>query len=106
MADLEKYIRKHFNVSSVKYKWSSQCYIPVDELPYIGQQPFTAKGIYCATGFNGNGMMLGSVAAKILSDLIISGKIIYKDLFDPCRVKPLDNFKEFVTENAEWLIIW
>ncbi len=101
IADLEKYLRKHFYISSVKYKWSSQYYIPVDGFPYIGQLPFTAKGIYCATGFNGNGMMLGSVAAKILSDLIVSGENIYKDLFDPCRIKPVDSFKEFVSENAD-----
>ena len=101
MADLEKYIRKYFNVSSVKYKWSSQYYVPVDGLPYIGQMPLTKNGIYCATGFNGNGMMLGSVAAKILTDLVIKGENIYKELFDPCRVKPIDSFKEFVTENAD-----
>jgi glycine/D-amino acid oxidase-like deaminating enzyme/nitrite reductase/ring-hydroxylating ferredoxin subunit len=101
MADLEAYVHKHFSVSSVKYKWSSQYYIPADGLPYVGQMPFTAKGIFCATGFNGNGMMLGSVAGKILSDLIINGKSIYQDIFDPCRVKPVDSFKEFVAENAD-----
>jgi glycine/D-amino acid oxidase-like deaminating enzyme/nitrite reductase/ring-hydroxylating ferredoxin subunit len=101
LVDLEKYVRDHFSVSSIKYKWSSQYYIPVDGFPYIGQMPFTAKGIYCATGFNGNGMMLGSVAAQILSDLIVSGKSIYKDLFDPSRIKPIDSFKEFVTENSD-----
>ena len=99
--DLENYVRKYFSVSSVKYKWSSQYYIPVDGLPYIGQMPLTAKGIYCATGYNGNGMMFGSVAGKILSDLVISGDSVYKDLFDPCRVKPIDSFTEFVTENAD-----
>lgn len=101
MGELENYIRKYFNVSSIKYKWSSQYYTPVDGLPYIGQLPLAAKGIYCATGFNGNGMMLGSVAAKILSELVINGTSIYKDLFDPCRVKPVDSFKEFVSENAD-----
>ena len=64
--DLEKYLRKYYDVSSVKYKWSSQYYIPDDGLPFTGQMPLAAKGIYCATGFNGNGMMLGSVSAKIL----------------------------------------
>lgn len=98
---LEKYVRKYFNVSSIKYKWSSQYYIPVDGLPYIGQMPLTAKGIYCATGFNGNGMMLGSVAGKILSDLVCGKKSPYQSLFDPCRVKPIDGFKEFVSENAD-----
>jgi glycine/D-amino acid oxidase-like deaminating enzyme/nitrite reductase/ring-hydroxylating ferredoxin subunit len=101
MADLEKYVHKYFNVSSVKYRWSSQYYVPVDGLPYIGQMPLTAKGIYCATGFNGNGMMLGSVSAKILSDLVIKGESEYQKLFDPSRVKPIDSFKEFVSENAD-----
>jgi glycine/D-amino acid oxidase-like deaminating enzyme/nitrite reductase/ring-hydroxylating ferredoxin subunit len=101
LADLEKYVRKYFNVSSIKYKWSSQYYVPVDGLPYIGQLPFTAEGIFCATGFNGNGMMLGSVAAKMLSDLVIHNESIYKDLFDPCRIKPVDSFREFVTGNAD-----
>jgi glycine/D-amino acid oxidase-like deaminating enzyme/nitrite reductase/ring-hydroxylating ferredoxin subunit len=99
--DLEKYIRKHYNVSSVKYKWSSQYYIPADGLPYVGQVPFAADGIFCATGFNGNGMMLGSVSAKILSDLIIGLENPFADLFDSTRIKPIDSFAEFVKENAD-----
>jgi glycine/D-amino acid oxidase-like deaminating enzyme/nitrite reductase/ring-hydroxylating ferredoxin subunit len=100
-ADLEKYIRKYYNVSSVKYKWSSQYYTPVDGLPYVGHLPFAADGIYCATGFNGNGMMLGTVSAKILSDLILEKKSIYAHLFSTTRVKPIDGFKEFIKENAD-----
>jgi glycine/D-amino acid oxidase-like deaminating enzyme/nitrite reductase/ring-hydroxylating ferredoxin subunit len=99
--DLEKYIRKYYNVSSVKYQWSSQYYVPVDGLPYIGQMPFAADGVYCATGYNGNGMMLGSVAGKILSDLVRKRPNPYADLFDPCRIKPVDGFTEFVKENAD-----
>jgi glycine/D-amino acid oxidase-like deaminating enzyme/nitrite reductase/ring-hydroxylating ferredoxin subunit len=100
-ADLEKYIRKYYHVSSVKYQWSSQYYVPVDGLPYIGQMPFTADGVYCATGYNGNGMMLGSVAGKILSDLVRKRPNRYADLFDPCRIKPVDGFTEFVQENTD-----
>lgn len=99
--DLEKYIRKYYNVSSVKYQWSSQYYVPVDGLPYVGQMPFAADGVYCATGFNGNGMMLGSIAAKILSDLIRKRPNPYAELFDPSRIKPVDGFTEFVKENAD-----
>jgi glycine/D-amino acid oxidase-like deaminating enzyme/nitrite reductase/ring-hydroxylating ferredoxin subunit len=99
--DLEKYIRKYFNVSSVKYKWSSQYYIPVDGLPYVGQIPFYADGIYCATGYNGNGMMLGSISAQILSSLITKKANPYADLFSTTRIKPVDGFTEFVKENAD-----
>jgi glycine/D-amino acid oxidase-like deaminating enzyme/nitrite reductase/ring-hydroxylating ferredoxin subunit len=100
-ADLEKYTRKYYNVSSVKYRWSSQYYVPVDGLPYIGQMPMAAKGIYCATGFNGNGMMLGSIAGRILAELVSGQGSKYEKLFSPGRIKPIDSFSEFVKENAD-----
>ncbi|UOE47928.1 FAD-dependent oxidoreductase [Mucilaginibacter sp. SMC90] len=99
--DLEKYIRKYYNVSSIKYRWSSQYYVPVDGLPYIGQMPMAADGIFCATGYNGNGMMLGSIAARILSDLVLNKENKYEKLFSPSRIKPMDSFSEFVKENAD-----
>jgi glycine/D-amino acid oxidase-like deaminating enzyme/nitrite reductase/ring-hydroxylating ferredoxin subunit len=100
-ADLEKYIRKYYNVSSVKYRWSSQYYVPVDGLPYIGRMPRASDGIYCATGYNGNGMMLGSIAGKLLSDLVRKRPNKYQDLFSPSRIKPVDGFSEFIKENAD-----
>lgn len=100
-AGLEKYIRKYYPVSSVKYRWSSQYYVPVDGLPYIGQMPLAADGIYCATGYNGNGMMLGSIAGKIVSDLIGKRPNKYQGLFSPSRIKPIDGFSEFVKENGD-----
>lgn len=96
-ASLEKYVRKYYQVASVAYQWSSQYYIPVDGFPYIGH----IDGIYCATGFNGNGMMLGSISAKILSDLILGSKTRYEKVFIPSRIKPIDGFTEFVKENAD-----
>jgi len=99
--DLEKYIRRFYNVSSVKYRWSSQYYVPVDGLPYIGQMPFAAEGTYCATGFNGNGMMLGSISGRVLSDLVLGKASRYRQIFDPSRIKPIDGFNEFVKENAD-----
>jgi len=99
--DLEKYIRKYYNVSSIKYQWSSQYYIPADGLPYVGQLPFAGENIYCATGFNGNGMMLGSISAKILTDLVLGRENPYTDLFKTSRIKPVDSFSEFVQENAD-----
>ena len=52
-AELEKYALMYYNISSIRYKWSSQHYVPVDGLPYIGKMPFAVAGIYCATGYNG-----------------------------------------------------
>jgi glycine/D-amino acid oxidase-like deaminating enzyme/nitrite reductase/ring-hydroxylating ferredoxin subunit len=100
-ADLENYARKYYDVASVAYKWSSQYYVPVDGLPYVGQMPMRAEGIYCATGYNGNGMMLGTTAGAILSDLICEKENPYAELLSVKRLKPIDGFVEFVKENTD-----
>ncbi|MDP9047638.1 MAG: FAD-dependent oxidoreductase, partial [Bacteroidota bacterium] len=99
--DLEKYIRKHYQVSSVKYKWSSQYYIPADGFPFIGQMADATGGVFCATGFNGNGMMLGTISGKILCDLVLNSSSKYEKIFSPSRMKPVAGFSEFVKENAD-----
>lgn len=99
--ELEIYARKYFKISSVQYKWSSQYYIPVDGLPYVGQIPFYAEGIYCATGYNGNGMMLSSISAEILAETILGKQHPYAELFSTTRIKPVDGFSEFIKENAD-----
>lgn len=98
---LERFVRKNYSVSSVRYKWSSQYYIPSDGFPYIGQMPGVAKGIYCATGYNGNGMMLGSIAGKILSDLVNGRKSKYEAVFSPARIRLSSGLIEAVKENAD-----
>lgn len=99
--DLENYVRQHYHVASVDYKWSAQFYTSADGLPYIGELPLAAKGIYAASGYNGNGMILGTISAKVMSDLILGKENVFADLFDPARVKPLAGFNEIVKENAD-----
>ena len=100
-SDLVEYSKKFFKVESVKFKWSSQYYIPTDGLPYIGHLPGAPDGVYTATGFNGNGVILGSISAKILANLVTNQPDKYSELFAPSRIKPITGFKEFVTENAD-----
>lgn len=98
--NLEQYARKYYQVQSVDYKWSSQYYVPVDGLPYIG--PLAATGnTYIATGFNGNGMMFGTLSGKIISDQILGIDNRYGTLFSPSRLKPIAGFSEFVKENTD-----
>jgi len=98
---LEAYARENFDIDTIDYQWSSQYYVPVDGLPYIGELPGGAEGIYLATGFNGNGMILGSLSACIISDLILGKENPYIDLLSPSRIKPIAGFSEFVKENAD-----
>ncbi len=98
---LESYTRKFYDVASVDFTWSSQYYVPADGLPYIGHLPGNPDNIYCATGYNGNGMTLGTIAGIIISDLIVHGDNKYKKLFSPSRIKPVAAFENILKESAD-----
>jgi glycine/D-amino acid oxidase-like deaminating enzyme/nitrite reductase/ring-hydroxylating ferredoxin subunit len=99
-AELEAHIRQLFDVKEVTHKWSSQYFEPADGLPYIGSLPGRTGNIYVATGYGGNGMTYSSVAAILLSELIVTGKSEYADLYDPNRLKPVAGFVNFIKHNA------
>lgn len=101
---LKKYVKQYYQIETIAFEWSAQYYVPVDGLPYIGQLPGSAQDIFVATGFNGNGMMLGTLSGKVITDLILGVKNEYAQLFDPSRLKPLAGFKAFVKENAD--VVW
>jgi glycine/D-amino acid oxidase-like deaminating enzyme/nitrite reductase/ring-hydroxylating ferredoxin subunit len=98
--ELEAHVRKYFDVETVSYKWSSQYYNSVDGLPYIGLMP-GYEYVYVATGFAGNGFTYGSLAAKVICELISRNHTPYEDLFDPARIKVIAGFSNFVKENAD-----
>lgn len=99
--ELEDYANQYFNIKDVVYRWSSQYYVPVDGLPYIGRMSSSDDTIFVATGFNGNGMTWGTISGKLISDLILGNQNDYEDLFKPYRMKPIAGFTEFVKENAD-----
>jgi glycine/D-amino acid oxidase-like deaminating enzyme/nitrite reductase/ring-hydroxylating ferredoxin subunit len=99
--ELEAYIRGIYDVETVAYRWSSQYYTSADGLPYIGHVPGADEGVYTGTGYQGNGMIHGTVAGQLISDLILGIANPYADLFKPGRVKPIAGFSEFVKENLD-----
>lgn len=99
--ELEAYVRKFYNIKSVVYKWSAQYYEPTDGLPYIGHLPGAAENIFVATGYSGNGMIMGTLAGRIIRDLITIGNSPYASLLSPSRVKPVAGFKNFIKENVD-----
>ncbi len=99
--NLESYIRQYFDVKEVAFRWSSQYFETTDGLPYIGHLPGSADNVFVATGYSGNGITFGTVAAMVLRDLLVSGESTYKDLFAPGRVKPVAGFTTFVKEQVD-----
>lgn len=98
--ELEAYVKRYFGDAEAAYKWSSQYYESDDGLPYIGAMP-EQENVYVATGYGGNGITLGTLAGRIISDLIVTGSSKYADVFEPSRVKMVAGFRNFVKENAD-----
>lgn len=57
--------------------------------------------IHVATGFNGNGITLGTLASIVLTDLITTNSSPYEEVFDPARVSLIAGFGNFVKEAAD-----
>ncbi len=98
---LESCVRTYFEVEEVCNRWSSQYYEPADGLPYIGNLPGSSKNIWVATGYSGNGMTYGTMAALILSNILVNGHSIYQELFNPKRIKPVAGFNHFIKEGID-----
>lgn len=99
---LERHANDHFKVNSIDYHWSTEDYITMDKVPYIGKAESKSKGVYVATGFMKWGMTNGTVAAMILSDLILGKDNPWSSFFDPSRSKPvLESTKEFIGTNVD-----
>jgi len=99
---LENHAKEHFNVRSIDYRWSTQDNITMDKVPYIGKAESKSKGVYVATGFMKWGMSAGTLAAMIISDLILGNETPWSSFFDPSRSKPvLESTKEFIGANVD-----
>jgi glycine/D-amino acid oxidase-like deaminating enzyme/nitrite reductase/ring-hydroxylating ferredoxin subunit len=82
------------------YRWSGQVNETVDGLPFVG----TMSGddhVYIATGYSGDGMTYGTLAAHIVAERIQGRATAWDELFAPGRV-PLHGLKDFVVENKDF----
>ena len=97
------------------YTWSNKDIMTNDLLPYIGR--LNESNILIGTGYNTWGMTNGSLAGKIISDIILDRKNRYIELFNPHRKLNLGSFLNFpvalfssaysfiktkVSKNKEW----
>jgi len=80
---LEKYAYQHLDVKSVDYRWSSHDSTTDDDLPIIGKT--SQDGVYVVTGFGFWGMLNGTIAGMVVTDLITGKENQYADIFNPLR---------------------
>lgn len=81
--------------------WSAQVVEPVDGLPFIGAN-LRSERVFVATGFSGNGMTFGTVAAQVLRDLCLGRGNRFADLYSTRRLKPLASLPSLLGENVDY----
>jgi glycine/D-amino acid oxidase-like deaminating enzyme/nitrite reductase/ring-hydroxylating ferredoxin subunit len=97
---LEAFAAENFGIKEIPYRWSAQDPATLDKVPYIGNYSATLSNIYVATGYRKWGMTNSTVAARLMTDMILERDNPYKDLFDPSRFKADPDVKKFLSVNS------
>lgn len=92
--DYKKYIDK-----DIKYYFLNHDIMTPDHLPYIGSVYKNDNSLLIATGFNKWGMTNGTIAGKILSDIILNKDNQYIELFSLHRNITKDKIKNLIVYN-------
>ncbi|MDN3688557.1 FAD-binding oxidoreductase [Cyclobacterium jeungdonense] len=97
---LEVYLRTHFDIDRIDRIWATQNYRPADHLPYIGTSVGDSN-VYIATGFAADGLVCGTAAGSIISDLINGKENRWAKLYNSKRFTPVVSAKTIIKENFQ-----
>jgi len=99
--NLKQFGDEVFGIEDVKYRWSTQDLVTLDNVPYIGRYSENHHNIYVATGFRKWGMTNGTVSAKLISNLILEKDAPNAELFSPSRFQANPSIKHFLMQNFD-----
>jgi glycine/D-amino acid oxidase-like deaminating enzyme/nitrite reductase/ring-hydroxylating ferredoxin subunit len=100
---LESFVRVRFGreVAATDYRWSGQIVMSADGLPYVGRNSLS-HDVFVATGYGGNGITLGTMAATVLTDEICGLSNPLAELLDATRIKPFASVGAVLAENLDY----
>lgn len=98
-AELEEFVRAHFDAGAIEHRWSAQGYYPADGLPYVGASAGAAN-LHIATGFSADGLTYGALAGELIADAILGRANDAAAVFDARRFDPGKAALDFARENA------
>jgi glycine/D-amino acid oxidase-like deaminating enzyme/nitrite reductase/ring-hydroxylating ferredoxin subunit len=101
--ELEDILYQELKASELLYQWSAQHYQSADAIPYIGLAHANAKRTYIATGFWADGLVYGTLAGYLISELILGKKDDLAELYRAHRFTPLASTPFLVKENSNVL---
>jgi glycine/D-amino acid oxidase-like deaminating enzyme/nitrite reductase/ring-hydroxylating ferredoxin subunit len=105
-SSLETWAKERFEVHDVAYRWTTQDAFTLDALPMIGALHPGAEHLWVATGFGSWGMTNGTLAAKLLTNLIAGRDDALEKLFTPNRGDVVRGLGTFIKENAKVAAHW
>ncbi len=97
--DLEIYLQRRYRVKEITHRWSHQYFETADGLPYIGKSPLGTA--YMATGYSGDGLVYGTIAGILVSDMILGKENEWEKAFDARRFKPVASAGSFIEHNID-----
>jgi glycine/D-amino acid oxidase-like deaminating enzyme/nitrite reductase/ring-hydroxylating ferredoxin subunit len=80
-------------------RWSGQVIETNDGLPFIGE---TSPRQFAATGYAGNGMTFGTIAALMAHDAALGRRNPWSELFDTGRTKVRGGAWDYLKENKDY----
>jgi glycine/D-amino acid oxidase-like deaminating enzyme/nitrite reductase/ring-hydroxylating ferredoxin subunit len=96
---IENTLRRSLPEFELTDRWSGQVVETNDGLPYIGEN---ATRQFVATGFAGNGMTFGTLAAIMARDWVLGRSNPWREIFDPHRTHVRGGTWDYVKENKDY----
>jgi glycine/D-amino acid oxidase-like deaminating enzyme/nitrite reductase/ring-hydroxylating ferredoxin subunit len=90
-----------FSAEAIGARWSADVIESMDGLPLIGANR-DSENVFVASGFSGDGLVLGTLAGMILSDLCLKRPNPYAELYSPNRLKPLSRLGSILAEHVDF----
>jgi glycine/D-amino acid oxidase-like deaminating enzyme/nitrite reductase/ring-hydroxylating ferredoxin subunit len=98
-AALERTLKELVPRIDVTHRWSGQVIETKDGLPFIGE---TSPRQFAATGYAGNGITFGTIAAMMARDYVLGRRNPWDELFNAGRTKILAGAWDYVKENKDY----
>src|SRR5690554_916753 len=100
-SSIAAWAREQFGLEEPAFQWSSQDYMPLDHVPYVGRMPRSRDELMVATGFGKCGLINGTVAAMILRDKMLNRENPWPRLYSSTRLDARNSARRFVQGNLD-----
>jgi nitrite reductase/ring-hydroxylating ferredoxin subunit len=90
-----------FSAEAIGARWSADVIEPSDGLPLVGANAHS-QHVFVASGFSGDGLVLGTLAGLILGDLCLKRPNPFAELYSPARLKPLSKLGSLLAEHIDY----